>query len=61
MRLYQCNSCGKQQVWDRSPEYWNFVHVEANEDSDHADLCDWDCLAAWAMSKAMEKREINQS
>lgn len=61
MRLLQCDSCGKQEKCGRGhyDEGYTFVHVDANEDSDHASLCSWDCLATWAMSKVMEKREAS--
>jgi hypothetical protein len=66
-RLVKCDRCGKEArdpyrgvpVEERGElmaRYYEFVHlnIEANEDADHGDFCSWQCLAEWAMSKAME-------
>jgi hypothetical protein len=63
-RLIRCDVCGKtKSVRHHYDEDYEFVliSVEANADDDHAELCGWDCLASWAMTKAMEKREADHA
>lgn len=70
-RLLQCDRCGKQtrepfrcvpldQREEVRRSYYEFVtlSVEANENSDHGDFCSWQCLAEWAMAKAMEAADV---
>lgn len=64
--IVKCDQCGKLVQSSKSgmdeeerqrydDEYWDliYVRVEANHDKDHADLCSWNCLAEWSMSKAL--------
>lgn len=56
-RMLRCDGCSKTVTADRGDYYGadaSYIHVEASEDADAADLCSWTCLATWAMSKAMD-------
>lgn len=66
-RVVQCDRCGKQardpyrcvpidERDEARKAYYEFVElsVSANEDADNGDFCSWQCLAEWAMAKAME-------
>ena len=60
MNLIQCDNCGKQVPATRSQflgDDYSFIYlaVEANEDSDHGQLCSWSCLSSWAAEKAFQR------
>ena len=61
MRIIVCDTCGKR-VESRQHTYLGpdddpYIVVEANWDADHGQFCSWQCLAEWAMSKAIEHKD----
>lgn len=53
MKVTRCDCCGGEAEGHYPDGDW--IAVEANEDSDHGQLCSWACLATWATQRSIER------